>query len=292
MKLRLPLALLMTLAMASVSPGADAGTENRTFLWRVTSDTATVYLLGSIHAMRGDSYPLPGAMEAAYDEASVVVFEVNLDDLTSAAFKMLEAGMLPAGRTLESELDPSTWNDFSAHVLERGIDPADFQTMKPWMAALNLTMLELAASGYLANKGLDAYFSNRAARDGKERVPLETVDLQVSLFADLTERQSLAFLRYTLVDLQTMIPQLDELSRQWRAGDVAPVERLLLEGFREFPDVFERMVTDRNQAWMTPIEMLLAGDRDALVVVGALHLVGEGGLVEMLRDRGYTVEQM
>jgi hypothetical protein len=89
-----------------------------------------------------------------------------------------------------------------------------------------------------------------------------------------------------------MIPQLDELSRQWRAGEVEPVEALLLEGFRQFPDLFERMVTERNDAWMMPIEMLLAGEQDALVVVGALHLVGEGGVVEMLRKRGYSVEQL
>ena len=51
------------------------------------------------------------------------------------------------------------------------------------------------------------------------------------------------------------------------------------------------MVADRNHAWMPKIEELLAGDRDAMVVVGSLHLVGEQGVVNLLREKGYAVEQ-
>jgi len=70
------------------------------------------------------------------------------------------------------------------------------------------------------------------------------------------------------------------------------VEELLIEGFEEFPELFRKMVTDRNRSWLSPVEELIAGDRDAMVVVGALHLVGDGGLVALLREQGYTVEQL
>ncbi|MGD9252500.1 MAG: TraB/GumN family protein [Holophagae bacterium] len=287
-------AVILTTALAMVAgllqPAVAA--EVPTFLWRVTSDTATVYLVGSIHAMRENSYPLPAAMETAYDNVDKLVFEVNLDELQAAALKMLEAGSLPDDQTLESVAGPEVWAEFSAHLSQRGMNPESFQGFKPWMAALNLTVFEMMAAGYLPTKGLDSYFSMRAAQDGKERMPLETIELQVGLFADLSDEQSLAFLQYTLQDLETMIPKLDDLSEQWRTGQIEPVEELLLEGFEEFPELFKEMVTDRNQAWMMPIEMLLAGESRVLVVVGALHLVGEQGLINQLRASGYTVEQL
>jgi uncharacterized protein YbaP (TraB family) len=281
----------MLALVAGLIPSAAAA-EGPTFLWRVTSDTATVYLVGSIHAMRESSYPLPAAMETAYDTVDKLVFEVDLDEMQAAALKMLKAGSLPDDQTLENVVGPEVWSEFSAHLRERGMNPEGFQGFKPWMAALNLTVFEMMAAGYLPTKGLDSYFSLRAAQDGKERMPLETVEFQVDLFAGLGDEQSQAFLQYTLQDLETMIPKLDELSEQWRTGQIEPVEELLLEGFDEFPQVFKEMVTDRNRAWIMPIEKLLAGENRVLVVVGAMHLVGEHGLVNQLRARGYTVEQL
>ena len=221
-----------------------------------------------------------------------MVFEIDSDEMTAAAFQMLSAGTLSGGRTLASVIGPATWADFSARMRESGFDPAMCSSMKPWMAALTLTAFEMTSAGYLPSAGIDSYFSRRAEEAGKERMALETVAFQVSLFADLTEEQSLAFLTYTLADLETLIPELDQLSAYWRAGDVAPIEAYLLEGFEEFPDLFAKLVTNRNRAWLESIEEMLAGDSDAMVVAGAMHLVGEGGLVDLLRQGGHTVEQI
>ena len=286
--LALAIALLTppVLADSPASEGAD-----KTFMWRVGGDNATVYLLGSVHAMKKDSYPLPSVIETAFDSVDTVVFEVDLDDLDSAAIQMLAAGTLDGEETLEAVVGPATWSALMVQVERTAIPAAMFRRMKPWMAALTITALAMTDAGYQPSAGVDAYFSRRADESGKERIALETVEFQVSLFADLTAEQSLAFLRYTLVDLETVIPELDELSAHWRAGRVEAVEALMAEGFDEFPEFLEKMVTDRNLAWMPPIEGLLAGDSDTMVVVGSLHLVGEDGLVNLLRKRGYTVER-
>jgi len=284
------LALLLLALPVSAAPehGAD---QDATFLWRVRGDNATVYLLGSVHAMREESYPLPGAMETAFESVEKLVFEVDLDDLNSAAIQMLAAGTLDGEETLEGIVGPATWAELVVQVEKTGFPAAMFQRMKPWMAAVTITALAMTEAGYLPSAGVDAYFSRRAEEAGKERIALETAEFQVGLFADLTPEQSLAFLSYTLADLETVIPELDELSAHWRAGKVEAVEALMAEGFDEFPELLEKMVTDRNRTWMPPIEGLLAGDSDAMVVVGALHLVGEEGLINLLRQRGYTVER-
>jgi hypothetical protein len=286
----LTLVMLLLALPASAAPESGAD-QAATFMWRVQNGGARVYLLGSVHAMREKSYPLPPAMETAFDSVEKLVFEVDLDDLGSAAIQMLAAGRLDGEETLEEIVGPATWTRLMIHVEKTSFPEGMFQRMKPWMAAVTITALAMTEAGYLPSAGVDAYFSRRAEEAGMERIALETAEFQVGLFADLTAEQSLAFLRYTLADLETVIPELGELSAHWRAGRMEAVEVLMAEGFDEYPELLEKMVTNRNRAWMPLIEGLLAGDSDAMVVVGALHLVGEDGLVNLLRKRGYTVDR-
>jgi uncharacterized protein YbaP (TraB family) len=260
-------------------------------MWKVERGGTALYLLGSVHALKEDAYPLPSVIDAAFDEVDVVVFEIDLGDMTAAAIQMMAAGSLEKGQSLEQVVGPQMWSEFEALISDSGINASFFKGMKPWMAALTVTAFELTKHGYLSAAGLDTHLSRRADETGKKKLALETAEFQVSLFAELTPEESLAFLHYTLTDLEAIIPEMDTLYVDWRAGNVEPVEEMLLDGFDEFPEVFKRMVTDRNRAWLPQIEGLLAGERDAMVVVGSMHLVGEGGIVNLLREKGYTVEQ-
>jgi uncharacterized protein YbaP (TraB family) len=282
---------LLTLLLAAPSLPAAAG-EGSVFMWRVQRGETTVDLLGSIHAMKPEAYPLPPAIEAAFAAAEVVVFEVDLDEMNGAAFQMLAAGSLDGGRTLEQEIGPDLWGRLTATVDGTGLAPAALQFMKPWMAALSVAALQLAKAGYQQSAGLDVHLSQRAKESGKERQALETMEEQLGLFTGLSPEESTAFLRSTLDELATVVPLLDEVAASWRVGEVKPVEDLLGSEFSELPALRAKLVVDRNRAWLERIEALLAGDRDALVVVGALHLVGPEGLVALLRGRGYTVSQL
>ena len=286
------LMLMIVLAAMSLAAQSPAGeSDEKTFMWRVERGETTLYLLGSVHALKEDAYPLPPVIDAAFDEVEVLVFEIDLGDMTAAAIKMMAAGSLEKGQTLEQVVGPQTWSEFEALISDSGINASLFNGMKPWMAALTVTAFELTKHGYLSTAGLDSHLSLRAEETGKEKLALETAEFQVSLFAELTPEESMAFFHYTLTDLEAIIPEMDTLYVDWRAGNVEPVEEMLLDGFDEFPEVFKRMVTERNRAWLPQIEELLAGDRDAMVVVGSMHLVGEGGIVNLLREKGFTVEQ-
>ena len=281
----------LLLAVLGPAIAAEGDRSGKTFMWKAERNGTTVYLLGSVHALKEDAYPLPPVIDTAFDAAKVVVFEMDLGEMSAAAVKMMVAGSLEEGRTLEEVVGPETWAKFSTRVREWGYQPEAFQRIEPWMAALTLTAFELTKHGYLAAAGLDSHLSERARQAGKELRALETAEFQVGLFAGLTPEESLAFLNYTLADLEVIIPEMEQLYLDWRAGRVEPVEEMLLEGFEEFPEVFRRMVLERNQSWLPQVEELLAGDRDAMVVVGSMHLVGDVGLVNLLRERGYTIEQ-
>ena len=278
--------------LLTVSLGIAAEDDASVFMWKAQKDGAVVYLLGSVHALQKDAYPLPPVIEAAFDRSVVVVFEIDLDEMTTEAIRMLEVGSLQDGQTLEQVVGPDMWSAFSTKMNAAGMPSGMFQFMKPWMAALTLTSFELEKAGYSAASGIDTHFWSRAGEAGKERLALETVEFQIGLFAGLTPEQSLEFLEYTLVDLETMIPLMDELSAKWRDGDAAYVQAIMGSEFDDYPDLYEKLISRRNTAWLPAIEGLMAGQRDAMVIVGAMHLVGEDGVVEMLRQRGYTVTQL
>jgi uncharacterized protein YbaP (TraB family) len=274
-----------SLTVAEERPG-------RTFLWRVESPTTTAHLLGSVHLMKADAYPLSPVIEDAFDGARALVFEVDLDQLTGAALKLLAAGSLPEDQHLRDVVSDQTWDLVESRLADLAMDVEGVQRMRPWLLAVSITSAELARAGYDGTAGVDLHFFDRAKSECKRTLALESVDFQVGLFADLSLEEDAAFLRYTLEELDTVIPMVDELMANWRSGNVAEVESLLVDAYREFPDLFRRLVSDRNRDWLPVIEELLAGDEPVMVVVGALHLVGEQGLLEMLRRRGYPVEQL
>jgi uncharacterized protein YbaP (TraB family) len=288
---RVVLGTVVGLALLADPAGAASADGASTFLWRVDGGSAPVWLLGSVHAMRPGEAPLPDAVTDAFDAARVAVFEVELEQLGAAAVKMMVRGTLTGGETLADVVPPELYRETVRHAGRAGVDPSMLASMKPWMAALTLTSLELVNAGYDPSEGIDMVLYTRARAAGKRIVALETVDQQVALFADMSRKESVAFLRYTLADLETVVPMLDDITAAWRRGDASVLADLLTEGFEDAPGLYESIVVDRNAAWQETIEDLLRGDDPAIVVVGALHLVGEEGLVTRLRRAGYTVTQ-
>jgi len=189
-------------------------------------------------------------------------------------------------------VSPDTYRLVGERLEELGLDHEGFSKMRPWMLAVTLTGFELTRAGYSQAEGVDVHLFERARADGKEVIALETVEFQVGLFTGMPEGISEAFLRHTLDELDSVIPQVDEIIDFWQAGDVDKVEGLLGEAYAEYPDLFRRLVSDRNRTWLPRLEALLAGERPAMAVIGALHLVGEQGVVELLLRAGYAVEQL
>lgn len=285
-----PVLSALVAALMTWTAGVEA--EEHSFLWRASSGDRSVYLLGSIHFMKEDAYPLDPSIENAFDKSGTLLFETDIDQMGKAAVSLMAAGSLDGETTLADVVPKELYDEVSKRLDDLGLGIGGFKKMKPWMAALSLTSFELMRADYLGSEGVDAYFSARAKAAGKPQHGLETIDFQVSLFADMSADESVEFLRYALADLDTMIPLVDEIVVAWKKGDVARIEDLLIEGFEGHEALYERLVTDRNRRWLPRIEELFRADTDAMVVVGSLHLVGEKGLIELLEAKGYDVEQL
>lgn len=260
-------------------------------LWRVQHQGNTVYLAGSIHALTADAYPLGAAFDEAFADADRLVFEVDMDSLTARAPEMLTLGMYTDGRTLRDALAPETWQMLEAALPGYGMPPQVVSALEPWLVAMMLTQIEFQKAGMSPEYGVDMYFHKRAAQAGKPVAGLETVDFQMGLFDELSEEQQETFLRMTLAQLDSTPQMISGMRSAWLAGDAAEMARIT-DTMREYPAFHHKLLTARNEAWLPQIERLIKGDEDVLVVVGAGHLVGAEGVVAMLRERGYQVEQM
>jgi hypothetical protein len=285
-------ASLVVPACAAAEPEAPSVEPAHHCLWRVDGGVSPVYLLGSVHALRQDDYPLPDAIQEAFERSRVMAFEVDFDTMTAGAMSMLAKGTLDGDQTLQSVLPPEVWRRTKERLEASGLPAAGFSKMRPWMVALSLTSFELIRVGYDPAFGVDQHFWTLAGDRGLRRIGLETVDDQIDLFASLGAEESAEFLAYTLDELDTLAGMMDDLAADWRQGRLVQIEALMAEGRRDYPELMERIADDRNRTWLPKVVELTEGKEPAMVVVGALHLIGDNGLVALLRKKGYTVTQL
>lgn len=283
-------AVLASLALAQ----AKADKKEKSFLWRVKSNSNTVYILGSVHLLKKENYPLNPAIELAFEQAKKLVLEVNLNGSgqESLAQSLLKKGMNPDGVTLQESVTPETYQWAKKRAREMGLEIEAFSRFRPWFVALTISTMKLQSLGFDPNYGIDEYFSAKARKAKKETLGLETVEYQINLFDGMPSAAQEMLLRQTLKDLDVMEKEVGRIIRSWMTGDIETAEKILLESFRDYPDIYQRLISDRNRMWLPQIEGLLKEKKVCLVIVGAGHLVGRGGVIELLRERGYLVEQL
>ncbi|MEJ2515120.1 MAG: TraB/GumN family protein [Gammaproteobacteria bacterium] len=280
------LAVLLALACPSIA-AADGFP-----LWTVEGDAGTVYILGSVHVLKAGDYPLPAPVSEAYAAADELLMELDLDDLDVAAVttRMLELGASGDDATAREVFGDDAWETVVSRGRSLGLDLGAMAAVEPWLAALMAYNLALAQAGYDPDLGVDQHLAGRAMADGKPIAGLETLAEQLDFFDSLAPEAQRQLLEQTLDSLDELATEADALVAAWRSGDLAALGARLEEDFEDYPELEQRLVTDRNQAWLPAIEARLARPGETLVVVGALHVVGPEGLPALLKSRGYAVQ--
>ncbi|HXV79892.1 MAG TPA: TraB/GumN family protein [Candidatus Binatia bacterium] len=290
----LGLAFYWVLVATVVLAAAETWAQDKTFLWKVQSAKSNIYLLGSVHFLKQENYPLKQTIEKAFDNAQKLVLEIDFKEADAGAIQRLtlEKGLQRNGKTLEQNVSPETYGLTQKRAAELGIDIRALSPLKPWVVALTLTALQLQKLGFEPKYGVDRYLAARAMKAGKTIVGLESAAFQIGLIDELSEKDQESMLRRSLKEMDLLDRGLDEILRAWSTGNVKSLEALLLRGMREYPAVHQKIIVDRNRRWLPEIERMIEQGESILIVVGAGHLVGKDGVVELLKARGYTVEQM
>jgi hypothetical protein len=287
-------AALRTVAVASALLAVAQAADAKTFAWKVSGKGGVVYLVGSVHVLSADFYPINAALEAAYTDSDLLVEEVDMAEMLdpSSQMKLLSRGMLPSSTPLDKVLSASTYGLLSKRVAELGLPIEPFNLLKPWVVAMTLQAMEWQKAGLDPENGLDKHFYDRAKTDSKGVQGLETTDFQISRFDGMTMDQQDRLLAESLKDITVEKANMTKLMAAWKAGDAPGVEQIVLSEVKNDPLLYQRLLVERNKTWLPKIEALFARRGHALVVVGAAHLIGPDGVVAMLKSKGYTVEQL
>jgi len=275
---------------AQENPG---NTPEKHFLWAVQSGKNTVYLLGSIHILKKETYPLPDAIEKVYGCCSKVVFETDLDGMNDPASqnKMTKLGSYTGGQTLSKNISAQTYELLKQRMADANVPLERLEPFRPWFVALAITALEIQRLGYDPELGIDRYFYKRAQKDRKEMIFLETNEQQLNLMAHMNKHQQEMFLKETLKELEIIEKMASDMVNAWETGNADKLNLITKAGFDEHPDIYNRFFIQRNRNWVPQIEKLMKQDGDVLVIIGTGHLVGEQSLVDMLGKKGYQVQQ-
>jgi uncharacterized protein YbaP (TraB family) len=280
-------------AAAAAVSAAQPRTGERSFIWKATRQQGVVYLVGSVHMLTKDFYPLAPPLDAAFKDSDLLVEEVDLAEMLSpnAQFSLLARGMLPAGQTLDKVVSAATMALVNARIDTLGMPLAALQQFKPWFLAMTLMAVEWQKAGFDSALGLDKHFYDRAQAEGKAVQGLETTDYQISRFDGMAMSLQDRFLAESLKDLDTEKASVQKLAGAWKAGDLPTVERIVLQDLKDDPQMYQRLLVERNRNWLPRIEALFGRPGHAFVVVGAAHLVGPDGLLAMLKTKGIRVVQ-
>lgn len=299
---RIPVLLLAALLCAAVvhadtpKPAATVAKPPVPLLWKVSDADNSVYLLGSFHLLKTDDYPLPKETQAAFADSESLLFELSPDALAApdVAGKFAAAAGYADGRNLQQVLPAATYAALDKLAASAG-GVAAMQAQEPWFINLAISIGIAQRLGFRPELGLDQHLMLRAAEANKPAAGLETIDVQLAALDSTPMEEQVASLKEFVDDPQKNVADILELHRQWRAGDVAGLNRTMREEMIEkTPQTYRMIDVARNDAWLPKIESRLTGSKsgDTLVVVGALHLLGPDGLVEKLRAKGYKVERI
>ncbi len=272
----------------------QAGAQEKSFLWQLQSANSRFYIVGSIHFMKKEHYPLKKVIEDAFDNVKKLVLEIDLPDATTQKAQAVtaEKGIYRDGTTLRQNIPSDTYALAERRAKDLGIEIKALNSFKPWVVALMLTSLKLQQLGFDPNHGIDRYLAKRAKQAGKETAGLETLEFQVGLLDQLSKRNQEMLLRQSLNEITLLDENVNQIVQFWSRGDLTGVEKLLLKGMQQFPELHQKVFAERNRRWLGQIERLIAEGLDVMVVVGAGHLVGKDGIIELLKQRGYTMEQL
>ena len=269
--------------------------NDKAFFWEVKSESATVYLLGSIHYADPGFYPLRTDIENAFKASDNLVVEIDIDEAKARTYQNLikEKGTYPGKETIEQHVSAETYESLLHHLELLGLPLEYVHRQKPGIIVLTLTSVQLLKMGFMPEMGIDLYFLKRA-RGNKNIIELESIEQQMDIFLSIPDGD--LFLRETLNSLDKADEMMVDIVRSWKGGDKILLEKILFEDtlsqYPSYEEIYDRLFYERNENMSERIKTFLESKGTYFVVIGAGHLVGERGIPQLLTEVGYRIERL
>jgi uncharacterized protein len=287
--------LLAFLGIAQAQQAAPAQPKPRRFLmWKATSPTTTVYLVGSIHLGDSSMYPLPKEVESAFAAAKVLAVEINIQKSDQAKTMGLvqKYGMYSGDDSLTKHLSKETLAALEDYCTRHNVPRAGMEQLKPWVVAISIAAMAWQQAGEDPNLGIDLHFlkENKPPQRIDE---LESLESQLAIFAEATEEEQQRMLASILKQGDKAKDMITRAQAAYVAGDADALQKVMDEQDDVGSKSLEKkLLDDRNVTMTGKMDEYLKGKETIFVVVGAAHIIGDKGIARQLRDKGYKVDQV
>lgn len=281
---------LVTLSIALAFAAGGAWAEPA--MWTVHGARASAVLFGSVHLLPKGVDWEPAKLKAAIAQADEIWFELPIDGETALEVQRVAAGrgLLPADDSLFSHLNDAEQARVRATCQNLSLSCEVLARMRPWMADVTLSVAADMRAGALSTEGVEQQIAAEAPATANRRA-LETVSQQIGFLADPSPADQVRSLDETVKEIADDPGIYDRVLKEWLAGDLEALSHDALDPIaKTSPDMYRRLVTDRNRRWARIIGDELAGDRKIVIVVGTAHLIGPGGVPALLRKQGIAVD--
>jgi len=276
---------------------------SKNFLWEVENEGTKMYLLGSIHLMPKNAYPLNPKIEASFNESDVLAIEADPGkiDQTKVQQLIMSTGMYPEGETLKTNIDTELYQKIEKVFKTFGMPMQQIDMFKPWFVGFNLAVLQIQKTKMDPKLGIDLHFIEKARSEEIEIIELESGMAQLELLTSFPEESQEQYLAYSLDNYQNVQEMFDTMLDAWSTGNAelmnTATRQKMLDFCKTMPgmeEYYDKMFFQRDIKIVEKLDKILKSNdgKTYFVVVGAGHLIGKDGLLQLLKDRGYTTKQM
>lgn len=293
-------------------PKEEKDDEITPLLYEVTKDGSNnkMYLFGSIHVADDRAYPLPDEVMNAYEESDTLAVEVDVVEFSSnlsLQMNTLKTLLLNDGTTVKEHLEADTYEMMIKYLKDNKMYNSAYDYYKPAIHYSLITSLQAEGTGLKASKGIDMYFLEKAHKDKKEILEVESAVFQYQVLASLPDELFDFYIKYSIMYDEQMKKDTYELYENWLNGDIEALvlsmeseeeldDFINLEYYNELLVMLEeyntKMIEERNELMVNKAKEYYDNSKNVFYVVGLAHIVGEDGMVNALKNAGYNVSQI
>lgn len=262
-------------------------------LWVVRDADSTIYLFGTVHMLKPGTAWGSDKVDAAFDSASEIWFEVTNPDDQSALLPIIQQHGVSRDGPLSAKLTEAERTRLAQALQGTGMSPAQVDPMRPWFVALMIGLTPLTDAGFDTQAGVELNLRARALAAGKTVKGLETLEQQLGGLAGMSDEGQLIYLRHYLAHYDEAASDLERAVAGWAAGDDDAMDVFARETGRGVSEETHQVfLARRNADWANQLQTLLAGSGTAFVAVGAAHLAGDDSVQELLAEKGIVATRL
>lgn len=282
-----------SLAVLTIALAFAGGAQAAPAIWKVSDEDSSIWLFGSIHLLPPGTEWRTEIFDNLIDEAERVYFETDLGPAAQPKIIALtmERGFARDGRLLNQRISEKLMGKVRSAAERFAVPVPTLLAMQPWMAASTISVSALVQAGYDPNAGVDTMLQQEISVERQGF--LETAEEQIDVIAGGSEADQIIMLEATLAEAERIVTMIDEMKDAWLSGTPETLADLFLAEMGAYGEGFmDRLIVDRNENWVEQIEVMLAENEAAFLVVGAGHLVGEHSVVKLLEQQGFSSERV